>query len=209
MRRTVQLAVVMLTVCAAAAGVVAAHTGGYLTSTFDLLLGEADRNKPLPVPNVDGKRDRLAPELRLRPAERPAGELVTHSLETAQSYLAFPAAIRPAVVRAAPKPLPKASSALLNDATLASMKSRLRLSKKQESYWPPVENALRVVVSRLYEAHKRNPTPGIPPINLEGDEIQQLKTAVGPFIKQLNETQKNEVRSLARIVGLEKAIFSL
>lgn len=208
MRRTVQIVLVLLTACAAAAGVVAAHTGGYLQSTFDLFLSDSERPKPGPVPNAESKRDMLAPELRLRFPERPAGELVTHSLETAQSYIAFPNAIRPAFVPATAKPLPKTSNALLNDASLASMKSRLRLSRSQERYWPPVENALRLVVGKLHEGHKRNPSSGMP-IDLEGADIQQLKTAVGPFIRQLNERQRNEIRALARIVGLEKAIFSL
>jgi hypothetical protein len=200
---------VLLAVCAAAAGVVAAHTGGYLQSTFDLFLTESQQPaKSGPVPNAESKRDMLAPGLRLRFPERPAGELVTHSLETAQSYLAFPNAIRPAFVPVTAKPLPKASNALLNDATLASMKARLRLSRSQERYWPPVENALRLVVGKLYEGHKRNPSSGMP-IDLDGSDMQQLKSAVGPFLKQLNETQKNEIRALARIVGLEKAIFSL
>lgn len=208
MRRTVQIVLVLLTACAAAAGVVAAHTGGYLQSTFDLFLADAERPKRGPVPNAENKRDMLAPELRLRFPERPAGELVTHSLETAQSYLAFPNAIRPAFVPATAKPLPKTSNALLNDASLASIKSRLRLSRSQERYWPPVENALRLVVGKLYEGHKRNPSSGMP-IDVEGADIQQLKNAVGPFIRQLNERQRDEIRALARIVGLEKAIFSL
>lgn len=200
---------VLLLICVAAAGV-AAHTGGYLASTFDLLSGsQKAETKQLPTANADGKRDRLAPELRLRFPETPSGQLVTHSLETAQSYLAFPMSVRPAAIRPAPKPLPKASNALLNDATLAGMKARLRLSRDQERLWPPVENALRVVVTKLYEAHKRNPSADIPPIDLEGTEMQDLKSAVGPFIRRLSEAQKNEVRSLARIVGLEKAIFSL
>lgn len=199
---------VLLTVCAAAAGVVAAHTGGYLQSTFDLFLAEPERPKSRPVPNTENKRDMLAPELRLRFPERPAGELVTHSLETAQSYLAFPKTIRPAYVAPTIKPLPKTSNALINDSMFAGMKSRLRLSRSQERYWPPVENALRVVVGKMYEGHKRNPSSGLP-IDLDGDDMQQLKNAVGPFIRQLNEAQRNEIRALARIVGLEKAIFSL
>lgn len=208
MRRTVQIVLVLLTVCAAAAGVVAAHTGGYLQSTFDLLLAEPERPKTGPVPNTESKRDMLAPELRLRFPERPAGELVTHSLETAQYYLAFPKTIRPAYVAPTLKPLPKTSNVLISDQTFAGMKSRLRLTRSQERYWPPVESALRVVVGKLYEGHRRNPSSGLP-IDLDGDDMQQLKKVVGPFLRQLNEAQKNEVRALARIVGLEKAIFSL
>lgn len=208
MRRTIQIVLVLLTVCAAAAGVVAAHTGGYLQSTFDLFLAEPERPKPGPVPNTESKRDMLAPELRLRFPEPPAGELVTHSLETAQFYLAYPKTVRPSYPPPTPKPLPKTSNALMTDTTFNNMKSRLRLTRAQERYWPPVENALRVVVGKLYEGNKRNPSSGLP-IDLDGDDMKQLRSAVGPFIRQLNEAQKNEIRALARIVGLEKAIFSL
>ena len=205
--RTAQIAIVFVALGTAAGGV-AAHHLGYIDQAFDYF-AEQKTSPAGPVANIDGKRDRLAPELRLREASRPAGELVTLSLETAHNYLEFPQAVRPAAIRAAPKPLPKASSALLNDATLASMKARLKLTKNQERYWGPVEDALRIVVAKLYEAHRRNPVPSTIPISLEGEELTQLKQAVGPFIRQLNETQKNEVRALARIVGLESTIFKL
>ena len=45
--------------------------------------------------------------------------------------------------------------------------------------------------------------PGIP-IDPESEEVQQLKSAAMPLLFQLREDQKSEVRSLARIIGLEK-----
>ena len=35
-------------------------------------------------------------------------------------------------------------------------------------------------------------------------EVQQLKSAAMPLLFQLREDQKSEVRSLARVIGLEK-----
>ena len=42
------------------------------------------------------------------------------------------------------------------------------------------------------------------PIDPEYAEVQQLKSAAMPLLFQLREDQKSEVRSLARIIGLEK-----
>ena len=42
------------------------------------------------------------------------------------------------------------------------------------------------------------------PIDPDSNEVQQLKSAAMPLLFQLREDQKNEVRSLARIIGLDK-----
>jgi ABC-type transporter Mla MlaB component len=42
------------------------------------------------------------------------------------------------------------------------------------------------------------------PIDPDSAEVQQLKSAAMPLLFQLREDQKNEVRSLARLIGLEK-----
>ena len=38
----------------------------------------------------------------------------------------------------------------------------------------------------------------------DADEVQQLKSAAMPLLFQLREDQKREVRTLARLIGLEK-----
>ena len=53
------------------------------------------------------------------------------------------------------------------------------------------------------KAAGRSQGTGIP-IDPEAEEVQQLKSAAMPLLFQLREDQKNEVRSLARIIGLEK-----
>ena len=53
----------------------------------------------------------------------------------------------------------------------------------------------------------REATPhatGAPPIDPDSAEVQQLKSAAMPLLFQLREDQKREVRTLARLIGLEK-----
>jgi hypothetical protein len=103
-----------------------------------------------------------------------------------------------------PKPQPQKNYALLSDVQIAGIKERLKLSAAQESYWPPVESALRAVVRKIHAGRQANPNAGGVPIDPEAVEVQQLKSAAMPLLFQLREDQKSEVRSLARIIGLEK-----
>lgn len=106
--------------------------------------------------------------------------------------------------KAVAKPQPQKNYALLSDIQIAGIKERLKLSSSQESYWPPVENALRAVARKIHAGRQANPNaPGVP-IDPEAEEVQQLKSAAMPLLFQLREDQKSEVRSLARIIGLEK-----
>jgi len=112
-----------------------------------------------------------------------------------------PAAPKP---KAVVKPQPQKNYALLSDGQIAGIKDRLKLSASQESYWPPVENALRAVARKIHAGRQANPNaPGVP-IDPGSAEVQQLKSAAMPLLFQLREDQKSEVRTLARIIGLEK-----
>lgn len=117
----------------------------------------------------------------------------------------------PAAVEAPPKPKvvakpqPQKNYSLLSDAQIAGIKDRLKLSSSQEYYWPSVETALRNVVRKI-SANKLS-NPNAPPgtqIDPNCDEVQQLKSAAMPLLFQLRDDQKEEVRKLARIIGLEK-----
>ena len=100
------------------------------------------------------------------------------------------------------KPAPQKSYALLSDAQIAGIKDRLKLSPSQESYWPAVENALRAVARKIHAT--RQTDPNAVPIDPDAEEVQQLKSAAMPLLFQLREDQKREVRTLARLIGLEK-----
>lgn len=116
---------------------------------------------------------------------------------------------------APPPPKPKAvakpqkSYALLSDEQIAGIKERLKLSPSQEYYWPAVENALRAVAHKIHAARKADPNGPAVPLDPDGAEVQQLKSAAFPLLFQLREDQKQEVRSLARTIGLEKVAAAI
>ena len=187
-----------------------------------------------PVSNREGKKDKLAVVSQALAAFDPSAfdvkpfepvqidPALNESLRrayasTSPSDLGMPPQVispssAPATVPAAAPPKPKAAAkpqpqknyALLSDIQIAGIKERLKLSSSQESYWPPVESALRAVARKIHAGRQANPTaPGVP-IDPEAEEVQQLKSAAMPLLFQLREDQKSEVRSLARIIGLEK-----
>jgi hypothetical protein len=110
----------------------------------------------------------------------------------------------PAKPKPLAKPQPQKSYSLLSDVQIAGIKDRLKLSSSQESYWPSVETALRNVARKIHANKLGNPNVQGVPIDPNCDEVQQLKSAAMPLLFQLRDDQKEEVRKLARIIGLEK-----
>ena len=119
------------------------------------------------------------------------------------------AAPAPAKPKAAAKPQPQKSYALLSDVQISGIKERLKLSSSQEYYWPAVENALRAVARKLQAQRLSNPSAGPSQLDPDSEEVQQLKSAAMPLLFQLREDQKDEVRKLARIIGLEKVAAAI
>lgn len=125
----------------------------------------------------------------------------------------------PPVVSAAPPPQPptqKAASrpqpqkyALLSDAQIAGIKQRLKLSSSQEYYWPDVEQALHALARKIQAARQVNPSANAGSLDPDSAEVQRLKSAAMPLLLQLREDQKDEVRRLARIIGLEKVAAAI
>ena len=172
-----------------------------------------------PVSNKESKKDRLAVVSYALAAYEPPQTTAALSEPLRQAYastapadIGLPKELAPVVVAPAPPPKPKAAAkpqpqknyALLSDVQIAGIKDRLKLSSSQESYWPPVESALRAVARKIHAGRQANPTAAGVPIDPESAEVQQLKSAAMPLLFQLREDQKTEVRSLARIIGLEK-----
>jgi len=113
---------------------------------------------------------------------------------------------------AASKPQPQKSYALLSDAQIAGIKERLKLSSSQESYWPAVETALRAVARKIHTTRQSNSnatTSSALQIDPDSEEVQQLKSAAMPLLFQLREDQKEEVRKLARIIGLDRVASAI
>jgi len=154
------------------------------------------------------------------PADLEAAAAVTSALPASPSALAPISLIPPGLARpdptpaakpkaAAAKPQPPKPYAVLSDAQIAGIKDRLRLTSDQESYWPAVESALRAVARRIQVARLSNPNAGNMPIDPDSEEVQQLKSAAMPLLFQLREDQKDEVRRLARVIGLEKVAAAI
>jgi hypothetical protein len=189
-----------------------------------LAAASTDAAVPAPVSNKENKKDRLAVVSYALAAYEPPQATTALSEPLRQAYasadpadIGLPKEVAPAAPAAAappPQPKPKAAAkpqpqpqknyALLSDVQIAGIKDRLKLSASQESYWPPVETALRAVARKIHAGRQANPNAQGVPIDPESAEVQQLKSAAMPLLFQLREDQKSEVRSLARIIGLEK-----
>jgi hypothetical protein len=170
-----------------------------------------------PVPNREAKKDRLAVvAMALASFEPPQTASLSEPLR--QAFAAStPADIEPPAVappalallppekpKLAARPAPQKSYALLSDVQIAGIKERLRLSPDQESYWPAVEDALHAIARKIHATRQTDPKATGTPIDPDAAEVQQLKSAAMPLLFQLREDQKREVRSLARLIGLEK-----
>ena len=181
-----------------------------------------------PVANRESKRDRLSvTSLALASLEPQQSESANESLrqayaassaadiEAAKAVAALPqVAPQPTAPKAkavaAIKPQPQKSYALLSDGQIAGIKERLKLSSSQESYWPAVETALRAVAHKIHTSRQANPNAtAAPQIDPDSEEVQQLKSAAMPLLFQLREDQKEEVRKLARIIGLDKVASAI
>lgn len=127
------------------------------------------------------------------------------SVNEAPATAEAPAVIEaPRKPKAVAKPQPQKTYSLLSDVQIAGIRDRLKLSSSQEYYWPSVESALRNVARKISANKLSNPNGPNVQIDPNCDEVQQLKSAAMPLLFQLRDDQKEEVRKLARIIGLEK-----
>ncbi|MGA8614419.1 MAG: hypothetical protein WB760_22640 [Xanthobacteraceae bacterium] len=92
---------------------------------------------------------------------------------------------------------------MLDDTQIASIKQRLRLTPDQERMWPAVEVALRnIAFARARDAHQHGAQPGA--IDPNSTEVQDLKSAAIPLLMSFNDQQKDEVRSLIHVMGVDQ-----
>ncbi len=152
------------------------------------------------------------------PADVEAAKAVAALPKLATQPMAAPAASAsdnapvgsvPAKPKIAAKLAPQKSYALLSDAQIAGIKERLKLTSDQEFYWPGIENALRGIARRIHAARQHDPGATAAQIDPDSPEVSQLKSAAMPLLFQLREDQKDEVRKLARIIGLEKVASAI
>ena len=108
---------------------------------------------------------------------------------------------------AAAQQSPSRPGSLLNDAQIATVKKRLKLTPEQEQMWPAVEDALRKIAWKKEHGARTKMAQAGPKgaggIDPNSSEVQQLKSAAVPLVMSFNNDQKQEVRTFARIIGLE------
>jgi hypothetical protein len=96
---------------------------------------------------------------------------------------------------------------MLNDAQIASIKTRLHLTPDQEQMWPAVEAALRNIAytrSREARRHGASANTQVAAADANGVDVRDLKSAAIPLIMSFNAEQKDEVRNIAHVMGLDQ-----
>jgi hypothetical protein len=175
------------------------------------------------VSNREAKQDRLMvvalPETPAAPAQaavlsEPLRQAYASyndaDIEAAKTVTPEPAAApAPPKPKVASHPQPQKTYAFLSDAQIAGIKDRLKLTSDQEYYWPGIERALRAIARKIQVARQSNPNANAGTIDPDSQEVQQLKSAAMPLLFQLRDDQKDEVRKLARVIGLEKVASAI
>jgi hypothetical protein len=116
-----------------------------------------------------------------------------------------PKPIQP-VIAVKPHPAPHVANRpgyMLDDAQIVSIKQRLHLTADQERMWPAVEVALRnIAFAKTRSAHQPGAQPGS--IDPNSTEVQNLKSAAIPLLMSFSDQQKDEVRSLIHVMGVDQ-----
>jgi len=121
--------------------------------------------------------------------------------------IAAQASLAKKVAAAARRSLNERPGFVLNDAQIASIKERLHLTADQEEMWPAVEAALRnLAYTRAREARRKSEPAGaqLASTDPNSTEVQGLKSAAIPLLMSFNTEQKDEVRNLAHVMGLDQ-----
>jgi hypothetical protein len=162
-----------------------------------------------PQPMVPQASDRQAPAQQASAAQLPAPQAPLQ-LASAEETMPSPspaARPKPAVTATAVRHVNERPGFILNDAQIASIKERLHLTADQEEMWPAVEAALRnLAYSRAREARRHGTQADMQLASADPDspDVQGLKSAAIPLIMSFNSEQKDEVRSLAHVMGLDQ-----
>lgn len=150
--------------------------------------------------------------------EQPAPRTVAALPSNAVKAIAAAAPARQSIAAAAQAGIAKLAAAahrnvnerpgfVLNDAQIASIKLRLHMTPDQEEMWPAVEAALRnLAYTRARDGRSKGGATAaqIAQSDPYSPEVQDLKSAAIPLIMSFNSEQKDEVRNLAHVMGLDQ-----
>jgi hypothetical protein len=123
---------------------------------------------------------------------------------------AVPPASQPKVAAAASaavphRPIVNRPDYMLNDAQIASIKERLHLTPDQEQMWPGVEAALRnMTYTQVQEARAHGGYSNTQVAAVAPDAVQGLKSAAVPLVMSFNTEQKEQIRDIIHVMGLDQ-----
>lgn len=100
--------------------------------------------------------------------------------------------------QAAPPPT-RYPAGVLTGAEIARIKSRLRLTPEQEPHWRPLEPLLRDIGQQQMANVRASKGADVA---LSSEMTSRLYTVAGPLLNTLRPDQKDELRRLARSMGL-------
>ena len=176
------------------------------------LMAPASIEAPMPMSTAVEQADAKA-DVLTQPDPEPKAPLKVAARADAQpeARTAPARSVVPAPERHVAPPPRKDSGTPFNDAQLASIKHRLKLSPYQEQYWPQVAAALHDIGSRAGHDNRAGGAHGnarLAAIDPDGPEVQRLKSAAFPLIMSMNDEQKREVRMIAQVMGLDSVAAS-
>jgi hypothetical protein len=93
---------------------------------------------------------------------------------------------------------------MFNDAQIASIRQRLNLTPDQERMWPAVEAALRNMTYTHTSAARPRGANWTQVAAVDPNAVEGLKSAAVPLLMSFNDEQKEQVRNLARVIGLDE-----
>jgi hypothetical protein len=172
---------------------------------------------PLPMVQLASAPQATAPQATtpLAPVQRAAASPPSGPQATVQTASAEPTVPQPAPATKRANEIKPAAvhnrndrgGFMLNDAQIASIKTRLHLTADQEQMWPAVEAALRnIAYTRSRDARRRGAPANtqLAAADADGVDVRDLKSAAIPLIMSFNAEQKDEVRNLAHVMGLDQ-----
>ena len=192
---------------AAAVGVPTAAPAAATVSTIKAMQFALFSPIPMvPQPNPEPLRDVSAAAAMPATAEEAGSSLTANTGAPPMPARPRAAAARsgaeaPAAAVAVRHPAVNRPGYLLDDAQIASIKERLHLTADQEPMWPAVEAALRnIAYARLPAGQRRGAQLAV----VDPDGVNGLKFAAAPLLMSFNDEQKQEVRDLAHVMGLDQ-----
>jgi len=147
------------------------------------------------------------PAVRTAALEQVSPSPLPTAIEPPRPAAASPQTTEAKIAAAAARHRANRPGYLLDDAQIASIKHRLNLTPDQEHMWPAVEAALRnIAYAKARDERRRGGAGSVQAASVDPDsaEVQGLKSAATPLIMSFNAEQKEEVRNLAHVMGLDQ-----